>query len=165
MTFREKIGKWPIWKAALVMLLILAFFFAALEEIFVSRVFYIMDKTISYFEKEKKKESEEWEKDEKSYAEFNKKWEQGFTDLNKKLTAINNDTKQHHYCLEYLEIQEARAYLHEHQNDPKDFIAKSWEKDQKEQFKMQGKSQRLIDLDNAIKNKEFDPTKCKREMS
>lgn len=165
MTFRERIGKFPVWKAAIVSILIFVFLLAAIEEIFVSRVFSIMDKSILYFEREKKKESDEWEKDEKANAEFNKKWQQGFDELDKKLTAINNDTKQHHYCLEYLQIHEAKAYLREHQNDPKNIIVKSWEKDQNERFTAEGKSYRLIDLENAIKNKEFDPTKCKREVS
>ncbi|HZW61774.1 MAG TPA: hypothetical protein VFF04_06135 [Candidatus Babeliales bacterium] len=165
MTLREKIGKLPVWKAAIVLILAFVFLLAAIEEIFVSRVFYFMDKTISYFEIEKKKEAEEWEKDEKTYAEFNKKWQQGFDELDKKLTDINNTTKQHHYCLEYLQIQKAREYLRQHQNDPKDIIAKSWEKDQNERLKTEGKSHRLIDLENAIKSKEFDPTKCKREVS
>jgi len=63
MNLREKIGKMPAWKAAIIFLLAFVFVLAAVEEFFVSRVFGVMGNMITAFEKEKKADMEEWNQD------------------------------------------------------------------------------------------------------
>ncbi len=163
MKLRERIGKLPAWKAAIILFLITSFVLAAIEEVFVSRVLLAMDKAISYFEKEKISEINEWDKDEKAFAKLDKKWKQGFAELEKKNEEMDRQDIQRKYCLDYLEIQKAKTYLRKHKETSKNLVIQAWERDEKDRLKESGKSQTLIDLENAIKTKQFNPATCNKE--
>ena len=165
MTIKEQIGKLPMWKAAIALFLVVIFLLAGIEEIVISRVFSFMDKTIASFEKEKKQEQSEWEKDEKARAEFDRKWQQGFDDLRKKDEEIFKQARIQRLCGEYLYWLKAHEYMRTHPRDLSDPIIRLRAKDEAERLKVEGKSQGMIDMEKAIKHKEFDPSKCKEEVS
>jgi hypothetical protein len=165
MSLRERIGNKPVWKVAIVVILAFAFMLLAIEEVFVSRIFLVLDSTISHFEKQKKIEDDEWEKDRKASAEFNKKWQQGFDDLAKKLDKLDKAAKLRKLCVKYLTHKKYEEFLIKHEHEPKDFISREIEKDIKEREALYGKPHDVIEVENAIKNKEFDPSQCKEGMS
>lgn len=165
MSLREKIGNAPVWKVAIVVILVVALMGVAIEEIFVSRVFYVLDKGISYFEKQKKIDDDEWEQDRKASVAFDKKWQQGFDDLAKKLDALDKAAKLRKLCVKYLAHQKYQAFLRKHEHEPKSFIAREIEKDIKEREALYGKPHDVIEVEEAIKNKELDPSQCKEALA
>jgi hypothetical protein len=165
MTIREKIGKLPVWKVAIVLILLFTFLIAGIEEIFVSRVFYVMDRMITAFEKEKKEENDEWEKEEKRFAELDRKWKQDFKDAWKKQDKEDKQARQRGYCRDYLRIKKIQTYLRQPSDDSKDFIIRSWREDERERLKKEVEPKQLIWLENAAKNKLFDPSTCKEDAS
>jgi hypothetical protein len=165
MTLREKIGKCAIWKAAIVLLLIFTFLIVGIEEVFVSRVFNVFNRMLVYFEKEKKQDADEWEKERKETAEFHQKSQKDFDELWEKEDKWDKERKIRKLCTLYLEIKSAREYLDQHKNDPANKGLEAWNKKQEEELKHAKKSQDLIDLENAIKNKELDPSTCKEDMA
>lgn len=69
MTIREKMLKLPVWKAGLIVLLIAMFISIGIEELFISKVFHILDKSITHFDKVFKEESNEVDRDYRDFKE------------------------------------------------------------------------------------------------
>jgi hypothetical protein len=165
MSIKEKIGHYPVWKAVLILLIGVFIMGAIIEEIFISRVFQVFDKMITHFEKQKKEDLDDLDEDIKNAKAFDEKWHADFAALDKKFDDYRKAREHAYYCTKYQTIQEARKYLAKHKNDPKSLVQQSWEEARKAEYKKQGKSASLIELENAIKNKEFDPATCGKEKA
>lgn len=165
MRLREKIGKMPAWKAAVLMLFLLAFLMVAAEEIFVSRIFSVMGNMIIAFEKDKKTEMQEWDEDEKRSAELDRKWHKDFHDSWDKWEEQSKQAQQSMYCRDYLKVKRIQAYLKKPLVESKDLVLRAWERGQRERLQEEIKPKHITWIEDAIRNKYFDPSRCKEEVS
>lgn len=155
MSIRESIGKMPVWKAMLGFLLILFFCIVGIEELFVSRIFNLLEKSITYFEKEKKQELSDYEKGEKDAAQFEKEWRNDFEDLKKADAKREKKFKQIFYCNKYRTFKRDKAILEKDKNLSPHFL----ESVQEELTNL------ADDLEKAKKRNEFDSTNCEKTLS
>lgn len=69
MRIRENIGRLAVWKAAVILFLLISIFLMGIEELFVSRIFNLIDRSINHFERIFNEESNEIDQDFKQFNE------------------------------------------------------------------------------------------------
>jgi len=133
MSLREKIMKLPIWKAVILVFFIGFLFIAVLEELFISKIFSVMNGMITRFEKTEKEEKKDWDAYEKSYEAFNKKSHDDFEESWKKSEEESKRRTIKEYCNEISKIESQNKLLSEMKSKsykkPKELIIRAWEKE------------------------------------
>ncbi len=69
MNIREKVLKLPVWKAGVIVFLMAMFISIGVEELFISKVFHILDKSLTHFDTVFKEESNEVDRDYRNFKE------------------------------------------------------------------------------------------------
>lgn len=70
MKIQEEMGNLPVWKVVIIFLLAISLLFFVVEELFIGRIFSVLNKGITHFEKIAKEEKDEIDRD---YDEFDEK--------------------------------------------------------------------------------------------
>lgn len=133
MSLRVKMMKLPVWKAVILIFFIGFLFMAVVEELFISKVFSVMNGMITRFEQTEKEEKKDWNSYEKSYEAFNKKSHDDFEESWKKSEEESKQRTIKEYCNEIYKIESQNKVLSEMKSKsykkPKELIIRAWEKE------------------------------------
>lgn len=133
MSLREKIMNLPAWKAVILIFFIIILFMAIVEELFISKIFSIMNGMITRFEQTEKEEKKDWDAYEKSYEAFNKKSHDDFAESWKKIEEESKRRSIKEYCIEISDIESQNKLLSEMKSKnykkPREPIIREWEKE------------------------------------
>lgn len=154
MSLRESIGKLPIWKAVMILLIIFFFMLVGIEEIFVSRIFSILERSIVHFEKVFKEEAKEVDSD---YQKFNERqeYDSAVSALNSFEMFEHHRTPRQEYFCGYKTINNKLEKFYDLAYVKRNEFVRTWITQQIVENKKM--------MDKAIDKGEFDPSKCKEK--
>jgi hypothetical protein len=88
MSLYEKFLKMPVWKVLIIIAMVFFMFMVMIEELFIGRVFSLMDKGATYFEKIKAEDLDDLEEDRRDFArrqkEDNERYQKSIAEQNEK---------------------------------------------------------------------------------
>lgn len=151
MTMKEKILMLPAWKAGIIFLLMSMLILFALEEVFLSKIFNLFDRQITYFENTFKEEASEYDRDYQENQEREAYHEVESNILKLEFEFVTDFTEQWDNCRR-VKINKLR-----HQEFDLPYVKK--DADTKERIIQEIKHDQTL-IDDAIKNNRFDPSKC-----
>jgi hypothetical protein len=125
--------KLPVWKAMVLVFFIGFIFMAVVEELFINKIFSVMNGMVTRFEQTEKEEKKDWDGYEKSYEAFNKKSHDNFEKSWKKSEEESKQRTIKEYCNEISKIESQNKLLSEMKSKkykkPKELIIRAWEKE------------------------------------
>lgn len=112
MNIREQIGKMPIWKALVIIFLAFTFMAIIFEEIVLSKITHLFDKSITQFDKTFKEESNEVKNDYQSFDE-RQEYDKAESDINSMiLTERHVDLSNQDYVCFYKKLNRELTKLY-----------------------------------------------------